>query len=781
MPSNRIKYLSFGLWVFLAAFSFSSAVKAHAAQLQSVVSQNCLSCHNEKMKAGGLALDSASAARVADHPEVWEKVLRKLRARQMPPVGRPRPDEATYDALVDLLATSLDRAAAAEPNPGRTDTVRRLTRTEYQNAIRDLLAIEVDLSSTLPRDESSQGFDNITVTDLSPTLLEAYVAAADKISRLALGRPLSSPDVVTVTHKADVTQEKPIEDLPVGTRGGTVFNHTFPVDGEYEIVVRLTRDRDEQVEGLKENHEVEVLLDRQRIGLFTVTPRGGGDHSDVDTHLKLRIPIKAGPHEIGATFLKQPWAALETNRKPLQVSFNAYRHPRFQPAVYEVSVAGPYNSPGPGDSPSRKRILLCRPNRTAQEVDCARRIATTLMQRAYRRPVKQGDLDNVMAFYRRGQAEGGFEAGIEMAVSSILVSPDFLFRVERDPAGIKPNTAYQISDVELASRISFFLWSSIPDDELLELAIQGKLRRPEVLEQQVRRMLADARSQTLITNFASQWLQLRNLESSTPDMRLYPDFDDNLRQAMRRETELFLESIVREDRSVLDLISADYTFLNERLAKHYAIPRVYGSRFRRVMLDKESQKRGGLLRQGSILTVTSYNTRTSPVLRGHWVLKTLLGVPPPPPPNDVPPFPEKTISGSLSVRQRLVEHRTNPACSGCHSLMDPLGFSLENYDAIGRWRNTEEDQPIDATGDFPGGTSFDSVSGLEKSLLARPDIFVGNMVEKLVTYSLGRGVQYYDAPAVRKIVQDARSEDFRFSALIVGITKSKPFQMRRSQ
>ena len=744
-----------------------------------LVNQYCTNCHNDRLKTAELALDKLIAGRLEDHAETWEKVVRKLRARQMPPVGLPRPDEATYDAVVASLETSLDRAAEAHPDPGRTDTFRRLTRTEYRNAIRDLLALELDLSDLLPRDESSQGFDNITVTDLSPTLLEKYVSAADKISRLAVGRPVSSPAMETVKMKPDLTQEWHVEDLPVGTRGGTLMNYTFPLDGDYEIVIRLSRDRDEQVEGLRESHQVELLLDRERVSLFTVVPpRHIGDHSDVDKHLKVRLPVAAGPHAIGVTFLKQPWAVLETDRMPYDVHFNVYRHPRVQPGVYEISITGPFDAKGPGDTPSRNRIFVCRPTVEQEEEACAGQIVDTLMRRAYRRPVTDRDREEALEFYRQGRSEG-FEAGIEMALSSILISPEFLFRVERDPAEISPETPYRISDLELASRLSFFLWSSIPDNELLDLATEGKLSRPEVLEQQVRRMLADERSRTLLTNFVGQWLHLRNLESATPDMRLFPDFDDNLRQAMREETELFLENIIREDRSVLELLSADYTFLNQRLAKHYQIPHVYGSWFRRVKLDEES-RRGGLLRQGSILTVTSYNTRTSPVIRGHWVLENLLGVPPRPPPANVPALEDKTVDGSLSVRERLIEHRANPPCSGCHSLMDPVGFSLENFDAIGRWRNSEDGQRIDATGSFPDGAEFDGVSGLEQALLERSDMFVGTLVEKLMTYSLGRGVEHFDAPAVRRIVRDSRGKDFCFSSLILGIVRSQPFQMRRS-
>ena len=751
-----------------------------ASPHQILVDQHCVSCHNENLKTGGLALELVVAQPVGENAAIWEKVVRKLRGRQMPPVGALRPDEATYRAVVSSLEGALDDAAASQLDPGRTDTFRRLTRTEYQNAIRDLLALDLDLASVLPRDESSSGFDNITVGDLSPALLEAYVSAADEISRLAVGRPVRSLAVKTIKKKPDLTQEWHIDGLPIGTRGGTLLRHTFPLDAEYEIVIRLTRDRDEQVEGLRQPHQVELLLDGQRVRLFEVVPpRHVGDHSAVDKHLHARVPVTAGPHAIGVTFLKKPWSVLETDREPYQAHFNVYRHPRVQPAVYEVSVIGPYNAKGPGSTPSRDRIFVCRPDTVADEDGCVRRILTALMRRAYRRSVTETDLAGPLEFYRRGREKDGFEAGVELALSSILVNPDFLFRVERDPPGIRPGTAYKISELELASRLSFFLWSSIPDDQLLDSAMRGELNRPTRLEEQVGRMLDDRRSDALVSNFAAQWLHLRNLESATPDMRSFPSFDDNLRQAMRRETELLLESVIKEDRSVLELLDADYTFLNERLAKHYRIPHVYGSWFRKVALD-EGTVRGGLLRHGSILTVTSYNTRTSPVIRGHWVLENLLGVPPPPAPANVPTLEENSIDAGLSMRERLMEHRANPACAGCHSLMDPLGFALENYDAVGRWRRSESGAPIDATGNFPGGPEFKGVAGLEHALLKRPDLFVGTLVEKLLTYALGRVVEHYDAPAVRKIVRDSRSEGFRFSSLILGIANSEPFQARRS-
>lgn len=759
--------------------SAGEASSAPAAHL-TLVNQYCIFCHNDALKTGGLSLNAAAAHEVDENPEVWEKVIRKLRARQMPPMGMPRPDDATYDGAISSLVKLLDRAAAEQPDPGRTDTFRRLTRTEYQNAIRDLLALEIDAASLLPRDEPGHGFDNVTVGDLTPTLLERYVSAAEKISRLAVGRPGSSPTGTTIRIRPDLTQETHFEGLPVGTRGGTVVRHTFPVAAEYEIHIRLTRDRDEKVEGLREPHELEVLLDEERLKLFTVEPPPRDqDHSNVDQHLRVRVPVKPGPHTVGVTFLKKPWLLIETERHPYLARFNSYRHPRIQPAVYEISIIGPYNVKGSGKTPSRDRIFLCQPANAGDEEACAERILTTLMRRAFRRPVTGADLEKSMKFFRTARAEGGFEAGIELAISAILVSPDFLFRVERTPAGLEPNTSYRISDLELATRLSFFLWSSIPDDELLDLAIKGELSKPAVLEKQVRRMLADERSEALVTNFASQWLHLRNLDSITPDMRLFPDFDDNLRQALRKETELFFESIILEDRSVLDLLNADYTFVNERLAKHYGIPHVYGSRFRRIQLDEDS-KRGGLLRHGSILAVTSYATRTSPVIRGKWVLDNFIGVPPPPPLPDVPALTDQTVDGSLSVRERLAEHRDSPVCASCHNLMDPVGLSLENFDAVGRWRTLEAGKPIDASGGLPDGSEFVGVAGLEKALLQRPNLFVGTVAEKLLTYGLGRGVEYYDAPAIRKIIREAQAEDFRFSSLILGVVNSKPFQMRRS-
>ena len=762
-----------------------TAPTASVAESSAVLSQYCLACHGADTKTAGLDLETLLSTDPSDHPEMWEAVIRKLRGRQMPPVGLPRPDEATYDAMVNALADSLDRDAEANPNPGRTATFRRLNRSEYANAIRDLLALDVDVSSLLPGDEASHGFDNITVGDLPPMLLERYVSAAEKISRLAVGRTGRLPEAKEVRVPPDLTQEGHIPGLPVGTRGGALVPYTFPVDGEYDITVRLARDRNEDVEGLNRAHQLELLIDRERLALFDVKPpRRGLDHRNVDSHLTARVKVAAGPRQVGATFLKDSSTLLETQRQPYQARFNFYRHRRTQPAIFSVTIVGPYNPAGTGRTPSRERVFVCEPANVAAEEACARQIVRTLAKRAYRRPVDDVSLNGPMRFYRAARTEGGedrgFDAGIERALAAILVSPQFLFRVEREPPGLEANTAYRISGLELASRLSFFLWSSIPDDLLLEAAVRGELSTADGLERQVRRMLADPKSQSLVNNFAAQWLHLRNLEGIRPDMRLFPDFDENLRRAFRTESELLLQTVIREDRSILDLLRPEFTFLNERLAKHYGVPNVYGTWFRRIPL-REGSKRGGLLRHGSVLTVTSYATRTSPVIRGKWILENILGMPPPPPPADVPELSEKTISGDISVRERLAEHRADPACSGCHNPMDPLGFALENYDAVGRWRTVDLGLPIDPSGQLVDGTHVSGVADLESALLQRPEMFASTLTEKLLTFALGRGVEYYDAPAIRGIVRNARNHNFRFSSLILGIAGSTPFQMRNSK
>ncbi|KAF0175437.1 MAG: hypothetical protein FD161_3332 [Limisphaerales bacterium] len=773
-------------WALAATLALSLAADAPGAEqatagpVRDVVARYCVDCHGGDVTKGGLNLEKILSEDASRHPEAWEKVARRLRTRQMPPAGKPRPEEKTFVTVLSALETTLDRAAAANLNPGRTDTLRRLNRTEYQHAIRDLLALEIDAAALLPADEASHGFDNVTVGELSPTLLDRYISAAQKISRLAVGGARRAPGGDTIRIRPDITQEERVDGLPPGTRGGALIAYTFPQDGEYELQVRLARDRNESVEGLREAHELEVLLDRERVRSFTVKPPPAGKgFENVDAHLTLRLPVKAGRHELGVTFLKNPSSLLETLRQPYNAHFNMHRHPRLSPAIYQVSITGPFGAKEPGDTPSRRRIFVAQPKSPGEEEGCAQQILAALTRRAWRRPVTDADLTRPMQFFRDARAEMDFDAGIEAALSAVLVSREFLFRVEREPTGLAPKTPYRVSDLDLASRLSFFLWSSIPDDELLDAASRGELSRPQVLAQQTRRLLADPRAQSLVRNFAGQWLHLRNLDSITPDGRLFPDFDDNLRQAFRRETELLFEEVLREDRSVLDLLKSDHTYLNERLAKHYGIPHVYGTRFRRVALGPESQ-RGGLLRHGSILTVTSYATRTSPVIRGKWILENLVGTPPPPPLPDVPSLDDNFVSASLPVRERLAKHRANAACASCHDFMDPVGFALENFDAVGRWRTTEEGKPVDASGGLPDGSQFTGVAGLEAGLLQRPDVFASTLTEKLLTFALGRGVEHYDAPAVREIVRAAQKEEFRFSAIVLGIVNSPPFKMRKS-
>lgn len=761
------------------AASAAAAEQPVAGAVRAVVGKFCVECHGADAAKGGLNLEKILPEDVSRYSDAWEKVVRKLNARHMPPIGKPRPDEKTYSAIVSSLETTLDRAAAAKLNPGRTDTVRRLNRTEYQNAIRDLLALDIDAAALLPADEASHGFDNVTVGTLSPTLLDRYITAAQKIARLAVGGAQRAPGGDTIRIKPDITQEERVEGLPLGTRGGALIRHTFPQDGEYEFQLRLTRDRNEEVEGLKEPHEFLLLIDREQMRNAIVRPPGAKGHDLVDAHLKFRLPVKAGPHDLGVTFLKNPASLRETARQPYTAQFNMHRHPRSSPAVYQVSITGPFGAHGPGDTPSRSRIFIAQPKSPGEEETCAKQILSTLMRRAYRRPVSDADLARPMEFFRDGRKEANFDAGIEAALSAVLVSREFLFRVEQEPKGLAGKSPYRITDLELASRLSFFLWSSVPDDELLDVAARGQLNQPDVLAKQTRRMLADPRSLSLVSNFASQWLHLRNLDSITPDGRLFPDFDDNLRQAMRRETELLFEEVLRDDRSVLDLLRTDHTFLNERLAKHYGIPNIYGPRFRRVALGPETP-RGGLLRHASVLTVTSYATRTSPVIRGNWILGTLLGTAPPPPPPNVPALEDNAVSASLPVRERLAQHRANAACASCHDLMDPVGFALENFDALGRWRTLEEGKPVDASGGFPDGAKFTGVAGLEQALLNRPELFASTLTEKLLTFALGRGVESFDAPAVRQVVRDAKADNHRFSAIVLGIVKSTPFTMRQS-
>lgn len=746
-----------------------------------MIDRYCVTCHNQRLVTAGLKLDEADVAKPGEGTEIWEKVVRKLRTGMMPPPNMPQPSIEDRRALLSWLETSLDKVAAAKPNPGRTETLRRLNRTEYQNAIRDLLSVDIDAGSLLPPDESGYGFDNVTVGDLPPALLDRYISAAQKISALAIGSTQTSLQSDIIRVPPDVTQEEHVPGLPIGTRGGVSVPYTFAQDGEYDIQFYLARSYSGDIEGLKDPqpHEIQLLLDRTPIGGFAVQRPANGDDSLIDKNLKIRVPVTAGPHHVGVTFPRNSSSLLETARQPLQSHFNERRHPRITPAISQVSITGPYAPQGADDTPSRRRIFVCRPTDPREEQACAKKILSTLMRRAYRRSISEADVERPMAFYREGRSDGDFDAGIGRALSALLINPEFLFRVEVDPDKAPAGAAYRISDLELASRLSFFLWSSLPDDALLDSAIRGELRRPDVLDRHVRRMLADPRSYNLASNFAGQWLRLRNLTSVDPNVRLYPDFDDNLRQAFRLETELFVDSVLREDRSVLDLLRADYTFLNERLAKHYGIPNVYGSRFRRVALGRDS-RRGGLLRHGSVLAVTSYATRTSPVIRGVWVLSNIVGAPPPPPLPNVPAL-DGNVPANLPVRERMSAHRSNPVCANCHRTIDPVGFALESFDAVGRWREQEGDSgPIDVSGALPGIGEVNGVAGLEEGLLRRPELFAATLTEKLLTFALGRGVEYYDAPAVRKILREAEPGGYRFSSLILGIVRSAPFQMRRS-
>ena len=768
-----------------AAAQGSGPTSAQASETgRAMVDKYCVSCHNERVKTANLMLDKADLSNPGANVEVWEKVLRKVHTGTMPPPNMPQPPQEDRRALLGWLETSLDTAAAAKPNPGRTETLRRLNRTEYRNAVRDLLALDIDATSLLPADESGHGFDNVTVGDLPPTLLDRYISAAQKVSRLAVGSTQTSMQADTIRLPADRTQETHVAGLPLGTRGGASIPYTFAQDGEYEIQVWLARDLSGNIGGLRERtrvHEMVVLVDREPAKSFTIQ-KLVDDDTTLDKDLKVRVHVKAGPHDVGVTFINDSSSLLEAQRQPLLARFNERRHPRTAPAVDQVSISGPYEAKGATDTPSRRRIFVCRPESadSEKELECAKTILSTLMRRAYRRPVSKSEVEGPLAQYREGRAGGDFDAGITRALSAVLINPEFLFRVEVDPKNVPAGGVYRISDLELASRLSFFLWSSIPDDELLDAAIRGRLSRPEELEKQTRRMLADRRSFNLASNFAGQWLRLRNLDAVVPSTRFYPEFDDNIREGFRQETELFIDSIVREDRSILDLIRADYTFLNERLAKYYDIPNVYGSHFRRVTVGPET-KRGGLLRHGSVLSVTSYATRTSPIIRGVYVLDNILGSPPPPPLPNVPALDEGTVSASLPMRERLAQHRKNAVCASCHRTIDPVGFALENFNAVGQWRSYEgEGEPIDASGALPGSPEFRGVSGLEDALLSRPEMFAGALTEKLLTFGLGRGVEYYDAPAVRKIVRDAAADKYRFSSLILGIVKSTPFQNRRS-
>ena len=793
--------------VLMAASLSAQHLSPHPSQDRALLDKYCVTCHNSKTKIAGLTFDTADLTKVPANAEMWEKVIKKLRTGAMPPLGMPRPEKANVDEFLSWLEGSIDKAAALHPNPGRP-ALHRLNRAEYANAIRDLLALDIDSSAFLPADDASFGFDNVaSVLGLSPALQERYIAAAGKISRLAVGDPAISPIVDTYRVRSDITQDNHIEGLPLGTRGGVLIHHNFPLDGEYVIKVKLLKSTvDLLFGGNAQDETLEIALNGERVKTLTINPKKKAEPkpdvkvasegfdpaaatqlsmSQPPDSLEARLFVKAGPQTVTVAFLKKTLAPVEDLTEPLERSTFDPSDPRGLPHVLSVSIGGPFEAKGSGDTPSRRKIFTCHPATASEEIPCARKIISTLATHSYREPVSDSDIETLLGFYQEGRNKGNFETGIEMALRRMLASTQFVFRFERDPAGTAPDTNYRIGDLDLASRLSFFLWSSIPDDELIHLASQGKLKNPAVLEQQVRRMLADSRSQALVDNFAGQWLYLRNLRGVATDLESFPNFDDNLRQAFKTETELFFGSIMHEDRNVLDLLNADYTFVNDRLARHYGIPNIYGSQFRRVTLTDEAtdEARRGLLGQGSLLIVTSVATRTSPVQRGKWLLENIMGTPPNPPPAGVPPLKENAAGGKpLTVRERMEQHRVNQPCAGCHKLLDPLGFALDNFDAVGAWRTLGEDgSPIDATGVLADGTKVNGPVDLRNALLSRPNVFVGTMTEKLMTYALGRGVEYYDMPAIRAIVHEAANNNYRFSSLIMGVVKSTPFQMRRSE
>lgn len=749
-------------FIFLATRASSQDPRAEAS---ATVQRYCTGCHSAALRTAGVVLDPAALGAVGTQAETWERVLRQLRAGTMPPAGSPRPDNAVYGRMTSYLTTELGKAA---PNPGELSPVHRLSRTEYRNTIRDLLALEnlpkeMDYLTLLPADNNSSGFDNLADTlFVSPPTMERYLDAARKISRLAVGDPKMGPLVNIHLTPVREPQEGRDEELPFGTRGGAAIHGYFPLDAEYEFVAVTAG-------AARDAHQLEVTIDGERKG---ITPVSGNVRGAEDSGLKFRFAVPAGAHEVGVAFIERSEALQEAALRPPGRSRGAL------PAVVQVTINGPFNATGPGNTASRQRIFVCKPAGAADEAACARRILSTLTRRAFRRDVTEADIAPLQRFYESGKAEGGFEMGVQRALERLLVSPQFLFRIEREPTSA-PGTVYAISDFELASRLSFFLWSSIPDDALLDAAASGRLRQPVVLEQQVQRMLADTKSASLVDNFAAQWLFLRDVEMKSPDLYLFREFDEGLRAAFGRETQLFVNSVLRENRSVLDLLTANYTFLNERLAKHYGVPNVRGSYFRKVQLPADSP-RGGLLGQGSILLLTSYATRTSAVLRGKYVLENLLASPPPPPPPNVPSLNTSATGGDelLTMREAMVRHRANPACASCHARMDPIGFAMENFDAVGRWRADDAGKPIDVASTLLDGTRVEGMAGVKQLLLKNPDQFVEAMTSKLLMFALGRNVQYYDGPAIRQIARDSAGRNLTFASQVLGVVSSVPFQNR---
>jgi hypothetical protein len=788
------------LWIAVVALESSRSVQARAqagaaapavSPARELVSKYCVTCHNERLKTGGLILDKADAEQVSNSAETWEKVVVQLRSRAMPPASMPRPDNGTYDRVATWLETELDRAANARPNPGRPADLHRLNRTEYASAIRDLLSIEIDGTSMLPPDAQAYGFDtNADALSIEPALLDRYLAAAARIARIAVGDPTLRPTEERYTALKGNSNEQTWlwqtdrlgESFSLGSRGGIVTRHYFPVDGEYVIKLRLLQTYAGVIRGLNAPATIEIRVDGARVGRFTIG--GAGEPAaKVEEKLQARVQLKAGMRQVLATIVKSEDIKAEGLGPARVPIWNREGDvPSAELAISSLLIGGPYNGRVPQDSPSRRRVFLCQPASAGDETACATKILSTLARRAYRRSVTNDDVKTLIDFYGRGRAEGNFDTGIRAALERLLISPDFLFRIEAEPESVAPGTAYRLSDVELASRLSFFLWSSIPDDELLDVAIGGRLRDTNVFDQQVRRMLADPRARTaLVDNFFGQWLQTRNVWLLTPDANTkFPWFDDNLRTAFVRETELFLDDQLKSDRSIVELLTADSTFLNEQLARHYGITGVYGSHFRRVALA--DQNRWGLLGKASVLAVTSYPTRTSPTIRGKWLLENILAAPvPPPPPNANTNLDESKLGKTTTVREMLEQHRANPVCASCHARMDPLGFSLENFDAVGQWRTTDGEAAINANGVLLDGTKVDGPAALRRALVAQKEQFVRTVTGKLLTYAIGREMQYSDAPAIRAIVRAAAVDDYRWSSTILAIVKSQPFQMRRSR
>jgi hypothetical protein len=757
-----------------------------AGDMAAALDEYCVGCHNSTDFDGELSLEELDLERVDAHADKWEAVVRKLRTRTMPPQSaQHRPDAETYERLATWLESELD--SKVEVTPGRT-ALRRLNRAEYANAVRALLDLDVDVADLLPPDDAAYGFDNnADLLVVSPALLERYLSAADRVSALAVGDPATAVGAKTYTVPGDHSQDLHLDGLPLGTVGGMAVQHDFPLDAEYEFQVALFRNNLEGIRGLEHEHDLEIAVDGVRVLLVGV----GGKHepemppgtiitarSDAtDARLRVRAPVGAGARTVTASFIRKLGAG--TNRlRPFDRSNAGTYDSTGRPHVEALTITGPFEPTGVGSTATRQRIFSCSPASEAEEDACAREILTRLARQAFRRPVDDADLERLMPFYRDGRALGSFDAGIQLALRRLLASPAFVFRVEQDPPDAAPGEAFAVSDVELASRLSFFLWSGPPDEALLELAVANRLSDPVVLAEQVRRMLRDPRASALVENFAGQWLHLRNLETIKPNTDFFPDFDDNLRQAFKRETELFFASIVEENRSVLDLLTADYTFVDERLARHYGIPNVYGSRFRRVTLPPELDARRGLLGKGGVLMATSHADRTAPSLRGKWLLENLLGTPPPPPPANVPGLPPEPGAAPKTMRERLDVHRANPACANCHALIDPLGFTLESFDAVGAWRDFDAGGAVDASGRLPDGTALSGVADLRAALSADPRVFASTVVEKLMIYALGRGLTPNDMPVVRGILKEAENDGYRFESLVMGIVDSPAFRMR---